>query len=82
MAALTAAKAEIIAKLDAMKTEAEKKLEAVNGTIAALQEKDTQLEKISRSSRTTPTMSSPRPRSMPTRESPAPRIGHWQRSPL
>lgn len=45
MAALTAAKAEIIARLDAMKTEAEKKLEAVNGTIAALQEKDTQLEK-------------------------------------
>lgn len=44
MAALTAAKAEIIARLDAMKTEAEKKLEAVNGTIAALQEKDTQLE--------------------------------------
>ncbi len=45
MAALTAAKAEIIARLDAMKTEAEKKLEDVNGTIAALQEKDTQLEK-------------------------------------
>lgn len=45
MAALTAAKAEIIARLDAMKTEAEKKLEAVSGTIAALQEKDTQLEK-------------------------------------
>mgnify|MGYP004453855493 FL=1 len=45
MAALTAAKAEIIARLDDMKTEAEKKLEAVNGTIAALQEKDTQLEK-------------------------------------
>lgn len=45
MAALTAAKAEIIARLDATKTEAEKKLEAVNGTIAALQEKDTQLEK-------------------------------------
>lgn len=45
MAALTAAKAEIIARLDAMKTEAEKKLEAVNGTIAALQEKDTRLEK-------------------------------------
>lgn len=45
MAALTAAKAEIIARLDTMKTEAEKKLEAVNGTIAALQEKDTQLEK-------------------------------------
>lgn len=44
MAALTAAKAEIIARLDAMKTEAEKNLEAVNGTIAALQEKDTQLE--------------------------------------
>lgn len=44
MAALTAAKAEIIARLDAMKTEAEKKLEDVNGTIAALQEKDTQLE--------------------------------------
>lgn len=82
MAALTAAKAEIIARLDAMKTEAEKKLEAVNGTIAALQEKDTQLEKRSQILRTTPTMSSPRPRSMPTRESPAPRIGHWQRSPL